>query len=70
MPYFGVAGNIRSLTKVYRVTERDWRKMLCSRSRDGGRLDWDAFLQIKEQTPLLHPKLRLPYRRLRALAVP
>ncbi|MER9345160.1 hypothetical protein NKI41_31185 [Mesorhizobium sp. M0601] len=67
--YYGVAGNIRSLTKVYRVAERYRRKMLCSRSRDGGRLDWDAFHQIKERTPLLHPKLRLPYRGLRALAV-
>ncbi|MER9783186.1 hypothetical protein [Mesorhizobium sp. M0217] len=53
--YYGVAGNMRSLTKVYRAAERYWRKMLCSRSRDGGRLDWDAFHQIKERTPLLHP---------------
>ncbi|BCH26948.1 hypothetical protein MesoLjLb_67330 [Mesorhizobium sp. L-8-3] len=56
--YYGVAGNIRSLTKVYRVTERYWRKMLCSRSRNCGRLDWDAFHQLKERTPLLYPKLR------------
>ncbi|TIV42660.1 MAG: hypothetical protein E5V76_00300, partial [Mesorhizobium sp.] len=65
--YYGVAGNIRSLTKVYWDTERYWRKMLCSRSRDGGRLDWDALHQIKERTPLLHPKLRLPHRELRHL---
>src|SRR5215813_6587518 len=67
--YYGVAGNLRSLVKVYRVVERYWRKMLCSRSWAGRRLTWDAFHQIKERTPLLKPKLRLPYRKLQALAV-
>jgi len=67
--YYGVAGNYRSLTKVYRAVERYWLKMLRSRSRDGGHLTWDAFQQIKERTPLQQPKLRLPYRALRALAV-
>jgi hypothetical protein len=43
--------------------------MLCSRSWAGRRLTWDAFNQIKERTPLLKPKLRLPYGKLRALAV-
>jgi len=32
-------------------------------------LTWDAFNQIKERTPLLPPKLRLPYSELQALAV-
>jgi hypothetical protein len=41
--YYGVAGNLRSLVKVYRVVERYWRKMLCSRSWAGRRLTWDAF---------------------------
>jgi RNA-directed DNA polymerase len=53
--YYGVAGNLRSLVKVYRVVERYWRKMLCSRSWAGRRLTWDAFHQIKERTPLLKP---------------
>jgi hypothetical protein len=59
----------RSLVKVYRVVERYWRRMLCSRSWAGRRLTWDAFNQIKERTPLLPPKLRLPYSELQALAV-
>jgi hypothetical protein len=59
--YYGVAGNLRSLIKVYQVVERYWRRMLCSRSRDG-RLNWDRFNQIKERNPLLRPKLRLPHR--------
>ena len=66
---YGVAGNLRSLVKVYRVVERYWRRMLCSRSWAGRRLTWDAFNRIKERTPLLTPKLRLPYRELQALAV-
>ena len=67
--YYGVAGNLRSLVKVYRVVERYWRRMLCSRSWAGHRLTWDAFNQIKDWTPLLPPKLRLPYSELQALAV-
>ena len=67
--YYGVAGNYRCLAKVYRVAERYWHRMLRSRSWAGSRLTWDMFNQIKERTPLLQPKLRLPYRELQALAV-
>lgn len=67
--YYGVAGNYRSLTRVSRAVERYWLKMLRSRSRDGRHLTWADFHQIKERTPLLQPKLRLPYRALQALAV-
>jgi RNA-directed DNA polymerase len=54
--YYGVAGNLRGLVQVYRVVERYWRKMLCSRSWAGRRLTWDAFNQIKERTPELDPE--------------
>src|SRR5260370_32776030 len=67
--YYGVAGNLRSLVKVYRAVERDSRGMLRSRSWAGRRLTRVAFNQIKERTPLLKPKLRLPYGKLQALAV-
>ena len=67
--YYGVAGNIRSLLKVYRAVERYWLKMLRSRSWAGAHLSWEDFNQIKQRTPLLRPKLRLPYRELQALAV-
>jgi hypothetical protein len=43
--------------------------MLCSRSWAGRGLTWDTFHQIKERTPLLKPKLRLPYGKLQVLAV-
>src|SRR5437773_1545644 len=39
--YYGVAGNIRALFKVYRAVERYWCKMLRSRSGAGSRLTWD-----------------------------
>jgi RNA-directed DNA polymerase len=67
--YYGVAGNFRCLLKVYRAVERYWQRMLRSRSWAGRRLNWDKFHQIKQRTPLLKPKLHLPYRELQALAV-
>jgi RNA-directed DNA polymerase len=54
---------------VWRAVERYWRRMLRSRSWASRRLTWDAFNQIEERTPLLKPKLRIPYRKLQALAV-
>src|SRR3954452_11115094 len=67
--YYGVAGNIRALQRVYRFVERYWRKMLCSRSWAGRHLTWAAFNRLKERVPLLRPRLRLPYRALQALVV-
>jgi RNA-directed DNA polymerase len=66
--YYRIARNIRSLQKVYRTAERYWRKMLCTRSW-AVRLTWAAFNQIKTRTPLLRPKLYIPYRELQALVV-
>lgn len=67
--YYGVAGNHRCLVKVYRAAERYWYRMLRSRSWAGRRLTWEKYHQIKERTPVLKPKLRLPHRELQALAV-
>jgi RNA-directed DNA polymerase len=66
--YFGIAGNFRALQKVYRAVERYWHKMLCSRSWKG-RIRWTVFNQIKARSPLLRPKLYLPYRELQASAM-
>src|SRR6516225_1022890 len=65
--YFGIGGNFRALQKVYRAVERYWHKMLCSRSWKG-RVRWTVFHQIKARSPLLRPKLYLPYRGLQAIA--
>ena len=67
--YYGVAGNIRALQRVYRVVVRYWRKMLRSRSWAGRHFTWAVFNRLIERVPLLRPQLRLPYRALQALAV-
>jgi RNA-directed DNA polymerase len=67
--YYGIAGNIRALQKVYRAVACYWRKMLCSRSWAGRHLTWANFNQLEARTPLLRPQLCLPYRALQALAV-
>jgi len=66
--YYGIAGNIRALQQVQRAVERYWRKMLSSRSWKGA-IIWKQFHRIKEQFPLLAPKLYLPYRELQAIAM-
>ena len=66
--YYGIGGNIRALQRVHRAVERYWRKMLSSRSWHGTPVYWKQFQRIKEQFPLLRPKLYLPYRALQALA--
>ena len=65
--YYGIAGNFRALQRVHRAVERYWRKMLSSRSWKGV-IWWARFQRIKEQFPLLRPKLYLPYRELQAIA--
>jgi RNA-directed DNA polymerase len=66
--YYGVAGNLGSLQRIYRSIERYWRKMLSSRSQKG-KVRWEVFLKIKCTYPLQLPKLSLPYTRLKQFAV-
>ena len=66
--YYGVAGNFRALQRVYRAVERCWQRMLGSRSR-AGQITWEVFHRIKQRYPILRPKLFLPYRELKAIAV-
>jgi hypothetical protein len=66
--YYGIAGNFRAVQRVYRTVERYWHRMLCSRSRKG-HITWDVFHQIKTRTPIMRPKLFLPYAKLQSLAV-
>jgi RNA-directed DNA polymerase len=65
--YYGVAGNFRALQRVHRAVERFWRRMLSSRSWKG-EIWWKYFHRIKERSPLLRPKLYLPYAELQAIA--
>jgi group II intron reverse transcriptase/maturase len=66
--YYGIAGNVGSLLRVYRHVERYWRRMLSSRSRKG-QVRWEVFLAIKRTYPLQRPKLSVPYTRLKQYAV-
>lgn len=66
--YYGVAGNVRSLLKVYRYTERYWQRTLSSRSWKGN-VTWEVFLQLRDRFPLQRPVIYFPYKRLAACAV-
>jgi RNA-directed DNA polymerase len=66
--YYGVSGNFRALQRVQRAVERYWHKMLCSRSRKGY-ITWDVFCRVKKRFPLQRPKIYLPFRVMKAIAV-
>jgi hypothetical protein len=53
--YYGVAGNLRSLVKVYQAVERYWRGMLRSRSWAGRRL---TCLQPNQRTDTVAEELQ------------
>lgn len=66
--YYGLGGNVKSLFKIYRFTERYWHKMLCSRSRKSY-IPWTKFQFLKQVFPLQRPKISVPYSRMKSLAV-
>ena len=66
--YYGIAGNLQALQKLYRHVVHYWHKMLCSRSRKG-KIRWKVFQRIQERFPFLRPKLYLAYRELQATAL-
>jgi len=66
--YFGIGGNLHVVRKVHQRAERYWRKTLSSRSRKGF-VSWKDFQQIKARWPLQRPRVKLPYRELKAYAV-
>jgi group II intron reverse transcriptase/maturase len=65
--YYGLAGNWRSLHKVYRLVERYWHKMLCSRSW-AARFTWEIFHQLRDRFPLQRPTISLTYREMQSCA--
>lgn len=66
--YFGLAGNMRSLRKVYRFVERYWHKMLCSRSW-AARVTWEVFHRLRDLFPLQRPKICLTFGEMKECAV-
>ena len=66
--YYGMGGNIARLQKIYRFTERYWRKMLSSRSQRGN-ITWEKFHKIKATFPLRRPRLYVPYSMMKSYVV-
>jgi len=66
--YYGMAGNLKSLFRIYLRTEQYWRRMLSSRCSKGY-VNWEKFQSIKKTFPLLQPKLSIPYTGLKAYAM-
>lgn len=66
--YYGLAGNLRSVRRVYRFVERYWHKMLCSRSW-AARITWEDFHRLRDLFPLQRATIRLSYQEMQACAV-
>ena len=66
--YYGLGGNFKALVRIYRYTERRWKKMLSSRSQKSY-VTWEKFNKLKELYSILKPRLSIPYSRMQAIAV-
>ena len=66
--YYGLGGNLQALSKIYRKAEGLWRKMLSRRSQKSY-VTWEEFSRIKERFPFVRPSLKVPYERMKALAI-
>ncbi len=66
--YYGVGGNVKSLFKIYRFTERYWRRMLSSRSQKSY-MTWERFQFLRSILPLQRPRIFIPYAEMKSLAV-
>ncbi len=66
--YYGVGGNLKSLQKIYRFTERYWRRMLSSRSQKSY-ITWERSQFLQSIFPLQRPKIFIPYVEMKSLAV-
>jgi hypothetical protein len=65
--YYGIAGNIQSLLRISRLTEKLWRKTLSRRSQ-AGEVHWAKFQKLKHRFPLVRPKLSITYAGFQAYA--
>jgi RNA-directed DNA polymerase len=66
--YYGIGGNIRSLFKIYRIAERYWHRMLCSRSQKSY-IPWEKFQRMKLTASIQQPRLYMPYSAMERYAV-
>lgn len=66
--YYGMAGNMRCLNKVYAAAVTYWRKVLSKRSQKSY-ITWEEYRHIRTLFPLKRPKLFIPYNRLKTYAM-
>lgn len=66
--YYGLGGNIKSLLRIKRITEKYWHRMLSSRSRKGY-VTWEKLRKLKSLYPILSPFLSLPFKEMPAQTV-
>ncbi len=58
--YDGIAGNIQSLLRISRRTEKLWWKTFSRRSQDGA-VVWEKFQKLKQRFPLVRPQRSITY---------
>ena len=66
--YYGIAGNMPSLNRLYRIIDRYWRKVLISRSQKAY-ITWEKYNRLKKIFPLQQPRIYLPYVEMKNKAV-
>lgn len=66
--YYGIAGNMKSLNRFYRIIDRYWRRVLISRSQKSY-ITWERYNSLKRIFPLQQPRIYLPYAKMEAKAV-
>ena len=66
--YYGMGGNLNSLIKIQYKAEKFWKRMLSSRSLKGF-INWDKFKEIKNEFPILQPKIRIPFGKMKSYAM-
>ncbi|HEY5586000.1 MAG TPA: hypothetical protein VIK78_16105 [Ruminiclostridium sp.] len=66
--YYGMGGNLNSLIQIHDKTEKYWKKMLSSRSWKGY-INWSKFMEIKKEFPILRPKIRIPFGKMKSYAM-
>lgn len=59
--YYGIAGNLKCLLRIYNLAEELWRKSRSRRSQKG-EVTWEQFQKQKQRFPLARPKLFIKYK--------
>lgn len=66
--YYGIAGNTKSIVRIYRFAEKYWKTILGKRSWKGV-ITWEKYDQLLQVFPILKPKLAITYKNWRDYAM-